>query len=70
MEIPFIENSVKIKKWIQIPEINIDKKIRISIIIFVIIYMIINSFYGQASVHHNVKCIEDLSYKLTKNINI
>ena len=69
MEIPFIENSVKIKKWIQIPEINIDKKIRISIIIFVIIYMIINSFYGQASVHHNVKCIEDLSHKLTKNIN-
>ena len=69
MEIPFIENSVKIKKWIQIPEINIDKKIIISIIIFIIIYMIINSFYGQASVHHNVKCIEDLSHKLTKNIN-
>ena len=69
MNIPFIENGINIKKWIPFPKINTDKKIRIIIIIFVIIYMIINSFYGQASVHHNVICFEDLSQKLTKKIN-
>lgn len=69
MNIPFIENGINIKKWIQFPIINIDKKIRISLIIFVTIYLIINTFYGQATVHHNVKCFEDLSHKLTENIN-
>ena len=69
MEIPFLEKTVTIKKWFQFPEINIDKKIRISLITFVAIYMIINTFYGQASVHNNVKCFEDLTHKFTKNIN-
>ena len=69
MEIPFLEKAVTIKKWFQFPKINIDKKIRISLIAFVAIYMIINTFYGQASVHNNVKCFEDLTHKFTKNIN-
>ena len=69
MNIPLIENGINIKKWIQIPKLNIDKKIRIIIIIFVTIFMIINTFYGQASVHHKVTCIEDLSHKLTQKIN-
>ena len=69
MDIPFIENGINIKKWIQIPKINNDKKIRIGLMICVTIYMIINTFYGQACVHHKVKCIEDMSHNLTKNIN-
>ena len=69
MNIPFIENGIKNKKWIKIPEINIDKKIRISLIIFVIIFMIINGFCGQAYAHHKVKCIDDMTHKFTDNIN-
>ena len=69
MNIPFIENGIKIKKWIPIPKINLDKKIRISLIIFVCIYMIINGYYGQASVHNQIECIDDLSHRYTKSIN-
>ena len=69
MNIPFIENGINIKKWIQLPKLNIDKKIRISIVIFVTIYLIINTFYGQATVHFKITCFEDMSHKLTKNIN-
>ena len=69
MNIPFIENGIKIKKWIKIPKINIDKKIRILLILFVTIYMIINSFYGQACVHYKVKCLDDMTHKFTENIN-
>ena len=69
MNIPFIENGINIKKWIQFPKLNNEKKIRIILVIIIIIYMIINSFYGQAAVHNKVKCFEDLSHKLTKKIN-
>ena len=69
MNIPFIENGINIKKWIRFPKLNNERKIRILIVIIVIIYMIINSFYGQAAVHNKVKCFEDLSHKFTKKIN-
>ena len=69
MNIPFIENGINIKKWIRFPKLNNERKIRILIVIIVIIYMIINSFYGQAAVHYKVKCFEDLSHKFTKKIN-
>ena len=69
MNIPFIENGINIKKWIPIPKINLDKKIRISLMIFVSIYMIINGYYGQACVHYQIQCIDDISHKYTKRIN-
>ena len=69
MNIPFIENGINIKKWFPIPKINIEKKIRISIIILVFIYMIINGYYGQACVHYQIQCIDDISHRYTKNIN-
>ena len=69
MNIPFIGNGINIKKWIPIPKINLEKKIRISLIIFVCIYMIINTFYGQACVHYKIQCIDDISHRYTKSIN-
>ena len=37
--------------------------------IFVSIYMIINGYYGQACVHYQIQCIDDISHKYTKRIN-
>jgi hypothetical protein len=32
MNIPYIGNGINIKKWIPIPKINLEKKIRISLL--------------------------------------
>ncbi len=68
MNIPFLNRqNFEIKN--RIPELNNDKIIRIIVLIGTTIYMIINCFYGQASVHHKVSCIEDMTHYLTQRIN-
>jgi len=68
MNIPFLK-SQNFENNNRIPKLNNDKIIRIIVIIGTTIYMIINCFYGQASVHHKVSCIEDMTHYLTQRIN-
>ena len=68
MNIPFLKRQ-NFENNIRIPKLNNDKIIRIIVLIGTTIYMIINCFYGQASVHHKVSCIEDMTHYLTQRIN-
>jgi len=68
MNIPFLKSqNIEINN--RIPKLNNDKIIRIIVIIGTTIYMIINCFYGQASVHHKVSCIEDMTHYFTQRVN-
>lgn len=70
MNIPLISNNNIMKKWIKIPKLNKDKKLRIILLILTTIFMIINCYNGMAYAHYNnVSCIEDRSHIITNNIN-
>ena len=69
MNISFLK-SQNFEKKCRIPKMNNDKIIRIILLIGTTIYMIINCFYGQASVHHKVSCIEDMTHYFTQRLNL
>lgn len=70
MNIPLISNNNNyIHKWIKIPKLTKEKKIRITLLIIATIFMIINCFNGIAYAHYKVSCIEDRTHIFTQKIN-
>lgn len=62
-------NIKKIKKFIRLPRLTIEKIIRLSILTFGTVYMIINFFKGQAISHYTPYCLDDMSHNITSSIN-
>ncbi len=69
MNYQLIRNNINNNQYIKIPKLNIDKKIRLIIFLFLTIFMIINCFYGQTYAHYKVSCIEDRAQIFTEKIN-
>ena len=63
------ECNRKINKYIKLPTITWERIVKLIIVIFGTIFMIIAFFTGIAYSSNNVKCIEDMTYYYTKNIN-
>lgn len=59
----------KIKNYIKIPQIRIEKIIRLILFISITTFMIVNLFFGQAIAHYNVYCINDMTHIWTNEIN-
>lgn len=54
---------------IRIPEITLERKIRLIIVSIGLIGLIINTITGFSLPVYNVKCIEDVTFNLTSGIN-
>lgn len=57
------------KKCCKFPKFTIEKILRLGFVAFGTGFMIVNYFYGNATPHYVVYCLDDMSHNATVNIN-